>query len=286
MAPIIIEKCVQYIVLFLTAATLAYAYFLHDSNQKNFLRSLLADLNQIAKDSESYKEVFIRSIIPEMKNNQDKEIRKEIIKIFGEYLDEKFMINKDKLQEKIKGDTTISKNLKEFAKNNMKRIFEITIHEEEKQELLKVMLNLPEIPQYKIHQVDYEFYAKNIDLSLPLPKIGKSTIILKRKILGLKRHINVMNFQVDKLNKTEFLPHIMMRKRTKEEEELRMDYLIFWHRYHNQVCQNIFTLDVYIHDLYFELNKFIRKIRKEEIENIIPILKREYLPRNNPTSQV
>jgi len=264
--------------------SLIYLGVLHYQKQKNFFTSLVLDLNKISENSDSYKEVILQSI-QRAKHNENIEIFKDILENennleneFEDYFKGDYPVRDQKgieeLKNKIKKDKTISKKIHKFGMINIIKS-NIFFLDEKTKKLKYIFSYSPLIPQYLPHNIDYNFYSKNIDFRYPFIILSESTSGLKREILKLKSHIDVLTFQINMLNNPIFIPHIRMLDWDKQKEsKLTLIYLSFWYGYYYQMCTNILTLDRHIYSTYKELKKFIKPL-KEDKKNIIFITRRD-----------
>jgi len=223
------------ITLIVGVLTLITVYLFHANNQKNLFHSLLVDLNQIAKDSEAYKDVIVQSILREEQTSNKKNLLNYIKLNFDNYSN---LSEIKEIQEEIKKDELIAVKIHKFGKEFTKKILEIHMRKKAEQDIVDYILTSPLIPHFLVHQIEYEFYSKNIDLRRHL-LFGKDSSELKNRVLDLKRHISVMNFQISKLTDSSFTPYL-------------------------NICKS-----------YHELKK-LTKIDKKLIPYIIPLLSRKY----------
>jgi len=236
---------------------LIYVYFLHKSNQKTFLHSLLLELEKGAEVSDSYKEVILEAM--QMEKRRNSILFKDYIATeFSQYMGEDCLVKdrrtKEKLQTMVKQDRTISKKIHNFGKIYIYKIQQFEGNEELKRHFFERV----KIPQYLPHNPDYNFYSKSLDFKNP-HILGKSTLGLKRNIFRLNKHLEVLTFQIGTLNEL-----------IVEEKNLLIIY-----QYYCQVCMNLLDLDRYIKSTYGELRKFLGKPRQDEVKNLIHILERE-----------
>ena len=120
----IINQYSSLITLVVAVITLIYLYYQHKNNQKNLFLSLLKDLNQIARSSESYKYVIVQSIKNEISGVSDGDIVDYIKSNFSDYLDGE-LVEREKIQEKIRQDKEITKKINNFGIDRLSKIFKL-----------------------------------------------------------------------------------------------------------------------------------------------------------------
>lgn len=254
-------ESVNLILLILAVITLIYAWISHRNNQKNLIISILYDVAKIADNSSSYPESLISAIRNEyFGNTNKKELSETIKKHFWEYLNPSF--SGKTVKEIIHKDITLTNRIKNFCSFCVEK-FRILIVGGGLNDIDSFALTYPVIPHYLIHEIDYNFYAKHISYSFPAFKLKTIPFILKThdlktKIFNLKRTVDVINYQIQKINSIEpYIPYLFNPKNlSKKEKTLRPHYIQIWSGFYYRVFMNLLELDKRVLDLYEELVKF------------------------------
>ncbi|MBN1156794.1 hypothetical protein JXA85_04200 [Candidatus Woesearchaeota archaeon] len=124
------------------------------SNQLDLLKTLLYDLDEVAKDSESYKEFFLMRTLFEYKGASAK-FRKTFNSLFSDYV--KFVKIKsedeqlDAVQKKISKDSFISMKITSFVLALRKNGASSSVLKK---------------PDYYVKQINFDFYTKQLDYKL------------------------------------------------------------------------------------------------------------------------
>lgn len=217
----------------------------HWSNQIDLMKTIVDDLNEIAKTSESYKDLFIQKILVQYKHPKEafKQLFDDIFKDYKDLATDEVFKNGSKLkkliQDRIANDLTIALKIKSF-------ITQIQRKGENTYESYK--------PQYYLKQLNFDHYTKQLDYKISILFYLKSfkTRPIKKLIHELSDLISVMNYQVENYYES---------------------------GNHNKLYQNIFELDQKILDLFNELikNEVIKKYwdsSKEKMKKLQMIIKR------------
>src|SRR3989344_4006565 len=153
---------VSILMLVVGGASLCYVILSYHMKQKNFLMSLISDLNIISGNSDSYKDVIILSMQDERRRDSIL-FKGNITKEFSNYVKEDIIVKdqetKKVLQSKIKNDKYISRKIHDFGK---KYIYEIQKYRDNEKELKTNFFYRALVPQYLLQDIDYNFYSKNI----------------------------------------------------------------------------------------------------------------------------
>jgi len=175
------------VTIFLFIINFFYKLYTHFQNQLDIMKTLIDDLNEIAKTSESYKDVFLQKVLIQYKKTRNK-FRKNFDNIFKDY---KNLVDTDsiedmdhwlnKIKEKISKDTKILLKIKSFI-------------------LMEGNTLTPNLrPQFKFKQINFDFYTKQLDYELQFFIFFKKfdTWQIKQSIHELINVIEVINNQVE-----------------------------------------------------------------------------------------
>lgn len=161
----------------------------HWKNQIDIMKTLLDDLNEITKTSESYKDVFLQKTMIQY-TRENEEFEKTFDRIFFNYKDLADMdFNKDydgwlkKIQERISKDNNIALKIKTFIIQIRKKSF--VIYPSHK-------------PQYFVKQLNFDFYTKQLDYRSHFLFFFRQfhTWEIKKAIHDIVNVIEVINYQV------------------------------------------------------------------------------------------
>ena len=237
--------------------TLVYTYSRHRNNQKNLVFSIFSDIIKIAENSDSLKDTFIASVRREnlIGEEEKKDLLNNLRSNFPNYINLK-QVNgeniKQKIQEEIKIDKKISLNIKNSCLYLIHKLDSI-----EREKVAYYCFTYANVPHFKIHEIDYNFYSKSIDYIFPnLFKRHNKTHQLKEIIFKLNKVTSVINYQITKVNETNFIPYLADRDMDKKEAMLRRDYQRVWNGFYYRIYLNLAEVDEIIKEIYKELLSF------------------------------
>lgn len=227
----------------------------HLSNQKNLLISLLTDLSQVAKTSESYKkDIFILNVKNNLFiylkivgiNNVLKNKSWDFLKIL---MKDNFIKS---IENTFKNDKEISIKIKELCKLAIDKIEKEYANIKHKPRL--------RLPHFQLRQIDGNFYSTNLDRFIP--DINKDqefeTVRLKNLLINLTEIIEVINYQLNYINDNTSL--------LKDKEGSYK-----WYSYYYRIFMNLHDLDTKINNvlnelLYYEEVKIYFNVKLNQIK--------------------